>query len=182
LSAGCEQIHAIEGRTRQSTGDFASQGVIVGQIGRFSRRTDGRRLDGNGEGFLLFERLDDRGSAGECYVQNGLTALHGILDGVQGTHFGALARRNGEDGTVVLGGRNVLAGVDPVLGGFQFPVGLVQRLKCNLGAEIRIDAVSHFWPFPSGCAASSEAQAFCSQQSFQEPCRAQHRKFIIKIS
>src|SRR5690606_20048829 len=70
----------------------------------------------------LNEQVGDRLAGGKSDVHGRLTAVQAVLDGVQRTQFGALALGDSEDGAIILGGRDDLAGVDAVLNRLQFVV------------------------------------------------------------
>src|SRR5690606_21266033 len=93
---------------------------------------------------------DDRFTSRQGDVDHRLAALHGLFDGVQGAHLGALIGGDGEDGAVVFGGRNLHARVHAVLRDAEVTAGRVEVLQRNEGANVRVDAVSHF-----GCPLSS---------------------------
>src|SRR5690606_17019167 len=115
-----------------------------------TRRSSDLGLDGDRERLHLGQGGDDGFTGGEGHVDQRLTTLQGLLDGVQRAHFGALVGGDGEDRPIVLGRRNLQAGVDAVLRDVEVTAGRVQVLQRNDGADVRVDAVSHF-----GCPLSS---------------------------
>jgi hypothetical protein len=70
--------------------------------------------------------------------------LDGVLDRIQGALFGAQTGGDREDRAVILGRRDLQASVHAVLRDVQLAAGRVQVLQRNEGADVRIDAVSHF--------------------------------------
>ncbi|MNQ83695.1 hypothetical protein D3C85_987880 [compost metagenome] len=137
-----EQVHAVEGGAGQGLGDFSAEGVVIGHIGLQS--VAGRIGDRDRQALLLFQRLDHGFAGGQGHVDDGLTALHRVLHSIQSAHFGALVGGDGEDGAIVLGRRNLLAGVHTVLRDRQITARVVEVLQSNQSACIGIDAISHF--------------------------------------
>src|SRR5690606_36860750 len=109
-----EQVDAIELGVRDDRGDLVADGLEVFVQGRASR---GRQTGvGGREGLFLqlAEQVGDRLAGREGDVQGRLAAVQAVLDRVQGADFSALSLGDGEDGAVVLVGRDDLAGVDAI--------------------------------------------------------------------
>ena len=137
-------VRPVESRPGERRRDFSAQGVEVSEIGRFGCRACGGGLDGDRQRLLFFNRLGDRLTGRQGDINDGLAALDGVLDRSQGTHVCAHVGCDRKDGAVVFRVCHRQAGVDPILRDRQLTVGRVQVLERNHGADVRIDAVSHF--------------------------------------
>uniref|UniRef100_A0A0N5A026 NAD-specific glutamate dehydrogenase n=1 Tax=Parastrongyloides trichosuri TaxID=131310 RepID=A0A0N5A026_PARTI len=126
-----EQVDAVEGGAGQSLGDFVAEGVEVGQVGLLSVRAGDRGFDRNRQALLFFQGLGDGLAGGQGHVDDRLTALDRLLHRVQSAHFGALVGGDGEDGAIVLGRRDLHAGVHAVLRDAEVAAGIVQVLQGN---------------------------------------------------
>ena len=102
-----------------------------------------RVLNSHSQALQFGQSVNDSFTGSQSHIDDRLTALQRLFDGVLSAHFRTLRGRNGKDCTVILGRRNLQARIHTVLGGFQRTVGAVQGLQGDKRTAVGVDRVGH---------------------------------------